>query len=58
MSNMGGRRVLDLDWVENWARRVNEDMADATIAALGLHAALFLFLFLFLFLWSRVLPTH
>ena len=25
MSNMGGRRVLDLDWVESWARRVNED---------------------------------
>ena len=25
MSNLGGRRVLDLDWVESWARRVNED---------------------------------
>ena len=25
MSNLGGRRVLDLDWVESWARLVNED---------------------------------
>jgi len=25
MSNYGGRRAFDLDWVERWARRVNED---------------------------------
>ena len=25
MSNLGGRRVLDLNWVESWARLVNED---------------------------------
>ena len=34
MSNLGGRRVLDLDWVESWARRVNEEWP----APLCLHA--------------------
>jgi hypothetical protein len=25
MSRMGGRKAFDLDWVERWARQVNED---------------------------------
>lgn len=25
MSRMGGRRAFDLEWVERWARQVNED---------------------------------